>query len=193
MTSRTCSTRSRSHDVLQLLVEGGPTTASAFLDAGLVNHIVWYQSASFAGSDGTLGALHGLSTSTICGACAAVDSSDVQHGRGRYSNRRGGLMALSTIEEAIEQLRQRRHGRRRRRRGPRERGRPHHAGPGRHAREHGLLPRVHLGRLLRADRVGARRRAGPAPDGGGEHRGPAHGLHRDRRLPPRHLDRNLGQ
>jgi diaminohydroxyphosphoribosylaminopyrimidine deaminase/5-amino-6-(5-phosphoribosylamino)uracil reductase len=53
------------HDVLQLLVEGGPTTASSFLDAGLVNHVVWYQSASFAGSDGTLGALHGLSTPTI--------------------------------------------------------------------------------------------------------------------------------
>ena len=30
-----------------------------------MNHIVWYQSASFAGSDGTLGALRGLSTSTI--------------------------------------------------------------------------------------------------------------------------------
>jgi diaminohydroxyphosphoribosylaminopyrimidine deaminase/5-amino-6-(5-phosphoribosylamino)uracil reductase len=54
-----------SHDVLQLLVEGGPTTASAFLEAGLVNHIVWYQSPSFAGSEGTLGALRGLSTATI--------------------------------------------------------------------------------------------------------------------------------
>src|SRR5665213_1987562 len=53
------------HDVLQLLVEGGPTTASSFLEAGLVNHIVWYQSASFAGSDGTLGALKGLSTTSI--------------------------------------------------------------------------------------------------------------------------------
>ena len=31
------------HDVLQVLVEGGPTTISAFLEAGLVNHIVWYQ------------------------------------------------------------------------------------------------------------------------------------------------------
>jgi diaminohydroxyphosphoribosylaminopyrimidine deaminase/5-amino-6-(5-phosphoribosylamino)uracil reductase len=54
-----------SHDVLQLLVEGGPTTASAFLDAGLVNHVVWYQAASFAGADGTLGALRGLTTPTI--------------------------------------------------------------------------------------------------------------------------------
>ena len=53
------------HDVLQLLVEGGPTTASSFLDAGLVNHVVWYQSASFGGATGTLGALAGLSTPTI--------------------------------------------------------------------------------------------------------------------------------
>ncbi len=53
------------HDVLQLLVEGGPSTASEFLDAGLVNHVVWYQSASFGGSTGTLGALAGLSTPTI--------------------------------------------------------------------------------------------------------------------------------
>ena len=29
---------------------------SAFFDAGLVNHVVWYQAAAFAGSDGTLGA-----------------------------------------------------------------------------------------------------------------------------------------
>jgi diaminohydroxyphosphoribosylaminopyrimidine deaminase/5-amino-6-(5-phosphoribosylamino)uracil reductase len=53
------------HDVLQLLVEGGPSTASSFLDAGLVNHIVWYQSASFAGGTATLGALRSLSTPTI--------------------------------------------------------------------------------------------------------------------------------
>ena len=53
------------HDVLQLLVEGGPTTASSFLEAGLVNHVVWYQSASFGGATGTLGALAGLSTPTI--------------------------------------------------------------------------------------------------------------------------------
>jgi hypothetical protein len=30
-----------------------------------VNHIVWYQSASFAGGTATLGALRGLSTPTI--------------------------------------------------------------------------------------------------------------------------------
>ena len=53
------------HDVLQLLVEGGPTTASSFLEAGLVNHVVWYQSASFGGQTGTLGALAGLTTPTI--------------------------------------------------------------------------------------------------------------------------------
>jgi diaminohydroxyphosphoribosylaminopyrimidine deaminase/5-amino-6-(5-phosphoribosylamino)uracil reductase len=53
------------HDVLQLLVEGGPTTTSAFLDAGLVNHVVWYQAAAIAGGDGTLAALRGLSTPTM--------------------------------------------------------------------------------------------------------------------------------
>jgi hypothetical protein len=30
-----------------------------------VNHVVWYQAASFAGADGTLGALRGLTTPTI--------------------------------------------------------------------------------------------------------------------------------
>jgi len=53
------------HDVLQLLIEGGPTTTSAFLDAGLVNHVVWYQAAAFAGGDETLAALSGLSTPTM--------------------------------------------------------------------------------------------------------------------------------
>jgi diaminohydroxyphosphoribosylaminopyrimidine deaminase/5-amino-6-(5-phosphoribosylamino)uracil reductase len=52
-------------DVLQLLVEGGPTTAGAFLEQGLVNHIVWYASATFAGSEGTVGALKHLTTPTI--------------------------------------------------------------------------------------------------------------------------------
>jgi diaminohydroxyphosphoribosylaminopyrimidine deaminase/5-amino-6-(5-phosphoribosylamino)uracil reductase len=52
-------------DVLQLLVEGGPTTTSAFLEAGLVNHVVWYQAAAFAGGEGTLSALQGLSTPTM--------------------------------------------------------------------------------------------------------------------------------
>jgi diaminohydroxyphosphoribosylaminopyrimidine deaminase/5-amino-6-(5-phosphoribosylamino)uracil reductase len=53
------------HDVLQLLVEGGPTTASEFLEQDLVNHVVWYQAPAFAGSSGTLGALSTLSTATI--------------------------------------------------------------------------------------------------------------------------------
>jgi diaminohydroxyphosphoribosylaminopyrimidine deaminase/5-amino-6-(5-phosphoribosylamino)uracil reductase len=53
------------HDVIQVLVEGGPTTMSAFFAAGLVNHVVWYQAAAFAGSEGTSGALRSLSTSTI--------------------------------------------------------------------------------------------------------------------------------
>ncbi len=53
------------HDVLQLLVEGGASVASAFLEAGLVNHVVWYQAPAFAGTNQTVGALRGLSTSTI--------------------------------------------------------------------------------------------------------------------------------
>jgi diaminohydroxyphosphoribosylaminopyrimidine deaminase/5-amino-6-(5-phosphoribosylamino)uracil reductase len=53
------------HDILQLLVEGGPTTASAFLEQGLVNHVVWYLAPAFAGATGTAGALKALSTPTI--------------------------------------------------------------------------------------------------------------------------------
>ncbi len=52
-------------DVLQVLVEGGPTTTSAFFEAGLVNYVVWYLAPAFAGGDGTVGALRALSTSTI--------------------------------------------------------------------------------------------------------------------------------
>lgn len=52
-------------DVLQVLVEGGPTTASAFLEQGLVNRVVWYQAPAFAGASGTSGALKNLSTSSI--------------------------------------------------------------------------------------------------------------------------------
>jgi len=53
-----------SHDVLQLLVEG--VHDREFVPRGRTGepHCL-YQSASFAGSDGTLGALKGLSTSTI--------------------------------------------------------------------------------------------------------------------------------
>jgi len=53
------------HDVLQVLVEGGPTTLSAFFAAGLVNHVVWYQAPAFAGARGTRGALADLGTQTI--------------------------------------------------------------------------------------------------------------------------------
>jgi diaminohydroxyphosphoribosylaminopyrimidine deaminase/5-amino-6-(5-phosphoribosylamino)uracil reductase len=53
------------HDVIQVLVEGGPTTMSAFFAAGLVNHVVWYQAAAFGGAESTAGALRSLSTSTI--------------------------------------------------------------------------------------------------------------------------------
>ena len=52
-------------DVLQLLVEGGPTTMSAFLNAGLVNHMVWYQAPAFAGSQSTISALQFLVTPSI--------------------------------------------------------------------------------------------------------------------------------
>jgi diaminohydroxyphosphoribosylaminopyrimidine deaminase/5-amino-6-(5-phosphoribosylamino)uracil reductase len=53
------------HDVIQVLVEGGPTTVSAFFAAGLVNHVVWYQAPAFGGADGSTGALKALSTPTI--------------------------------------------------------------------------------------------------------------------------------
>ena len=52
-------------DVLQVLIEGGPQTVSNFLEAGLVNHVVWYQAPAFAGSQGTVGALRGLTTGTL--------------------------------------------------------------------------------------------------------------------------------
>ncbi len=51
--------------VLQVLVEGGPTTASAFVAAGLANRVVWYAAPAFAGAAGTVGALVDLTTSTI--------------------------------------------------------------------------------------------------------------------------------
>ncbi|MDE3107746.1 MAG: bifunctional diaminohydroxyphosphoribosylaminopyrimidine deaminase/5-amino-6-(5-phosphoribosylamino)uracil reductase RibD [Acidobacteriota bacterium] len=51
--------------VVQLLVEGGPGTTSAFLEAGLVNHVAWYVAPAFAGGDGTRPALADLSTPTM--------------------------------------------------------------------------------------------------------------------------------
>jgi diaminohydroxyphosphoribosylaminopyrimidine deaminase/5-amino-6-(5-phosphoribosylamino)uracil reductase len=52
-------------DILQVLVEGGPTVTSAFVEAGLVNHVVWYPAPAFAGGDGTVPALRSLTTDTL--------------------------------------------------------------------------------------------------------------------------------
>ncbi len=51
--------------VLQALVEGGPSTVSAFLDAGLVNRLVWYVAPAWAGRGATRGAVEGLTTPSI--------------------------------------------------------------------------------------------------------------------------------
>jgi len=71
------------HDVLQLLVEGGPATASEFLEQGLVNHVVWYLAPAFAGARGTAGALRSLTTSTM------------------DSLRRGRIVGVQRIDEDI--------------------------------------------------------------------------------------------
>lgn len=52
-------------DVLQVLVEGGPTTTSAFVAGGLVNRLVWYVAGALAGGDGPVGALRTLTTPTM--------------------------------------------------------------------------------------------------------------------------------
>ncbi len=52
-------------DVLQVLIEGGPSTVSAFIDAELVNHVVWYLAPAFAGGQDTTAALRTLSTGTL--------------------------------------------------------------------------------------------------------------------------------
>ncbi len=51
-------------DVLQVLLEGGPRTLSAFLEAGLVDRLVWYVAPALAGPKG-LSALVGLVTPTM--------------------------------------------------------------------------------------------------------------------------------
>jgi diaminohydroxyphosphoribosylaminopyrimidine deaminase/5-amino-6-(5-phosphoribosylamino)uracil reductase len=51
--------------VVQLLVEGGPTTTAAFVEDGLVQRIVWYYAPAFAGSVDTLGALPTVTTPTM--------------------------------------------------------------------------------------------------------------------------------
>ena len=53
------------HDILQVLVEGGAKVASEFLEAGLVNHVVWYVAPALAGAHGARGALATLSTPSI--------------------------------------------------------------------------------------------------------------------------------
>lgn len=53
------------YGVVQLLVEGGPTTLSAFVRAGLVNRFVWYLAPAFAGAHGTRLALSDLETPTM--------------------------------------------------------------------------------------------------------------------------------
>lgn len=53
------------HEILQVLVEGGAAVASAFLEAGLVNHVVWYAAPAWAGSQRGGGALATLSTPGI--------------------------------------------------------------------------------------------------------------------------------
>ena len=137
------------HDILQVLVEGGATVASAFLEAGLVNHVVWYVAPALAGSaarsrcaGAIVDAEHGV---TAPGAfqptCAASERMYewIWRSDGVVEHRRGGRTVAP-----------RRHGRRGGRRGPRERGRPDHGGRGRDGGVDGVLPRVHLGRLLRA-------------------------------------------
>jgi diaminohydroxyphosphoribosylaminopyrimidine deaminase/5-amino-6-(5-phosphoribosylamino)uracil reductase len=51
--------------VIQALIEGGPRTTAAFIDAGLVNRIRAYLAPAFAGSPSGLGSLEGLSTPSI--------------------------------------------------------------------------------------------------------------------------------
>ncbi len=51
--------------VVQLLVEGGPTTWGEFLAAGLVNRVVWYAAPALAGARGTRAALATLTTETM--------------------------------------------------------------------------------------------------------------------------------
>ena len=50
------------HDVVQVLVEGGAQVVSDFVEAGLVNHIVWYVAPALAGARGARAALAALST-----------------------------------------------------------------------------------------------------------------------------------
>ncbi len=51
--------------VLQVLVEGGPTVVSAFIEQGLVNLVVWYVAAALAGGRDGRAALSEVSTPTM--------------------------------------------------------------------------------------------------------------------------------
>lgn len=51
--------------VLQVLLEGGATTTSAFVEADLINRFVWYVAPAWAGATSTRSALATLSTPTI--------------------------------------------------------------------------------------------------------------------------------
>ena len=51
--------------VLQVLIEGGATTTSAFVEAGLVNRFAWYVAPAWAGGSRTRAALANLTTPTI--------------------------------------------------------------------------------------------------------------------------------
>jgi len=66
--------------VLQLLVEGGPSTTSAFLEAGMINRFVWYFAPAFAGAANGVGALSDRGTTTM---------SSLQRGRVRDVRRIG--------------------------------------------------------------------------------------------------------
>jgi diaminohydroxyphosphoribosylaminopyrimidine deaminase/5-amino-6-(5-phosphoribosylamino)uracil reductase len=65
------------HDILQVLIEGGATVASEFLEAGLVNHVVWYAAPALAGQRDGRGALAVLSTPSI-GALRRARFTDVR-------------------------------------------------------------------------------------------------------------------
>ena len=52
-------------DVVQVLVEGGAHVLSSFVEAGLVNHLVWYIAPALAGGTNTVSALTSLTTSSI--------------------------------------------------------------------------------------------------------------------------------
>jgi len=69
--------------VLQVLVEGGPATASQFIEGALAHRVVLYLAPALAGADGGLGALSGLRTESMDGL------------------RRGRILAVQQIGEDV--------------------------------------------------------------------------------------------